>query len=31
MDYVGELAALDEEVIQAERYIDIENGLSPRD
>lgn len=31
MDYVGELAALDEEVIQAERYIDLENGLVPRD
>lgn len=31
MDYVGELAALDEEVIQAERYIDLENGLLPRD
>lgn len=31
MDQIGELVALDEEVIQADRYIDIENGLLPRD
>lgn len=30
MDYIGQCEALDEEVMQAERYINLENGLTPR-
>lgn len=30
MDYIRECEALDEEIRQAERYINLENGLKPR-
>jgi hypothetical protein len=30
MDYIGECEQLDEEVMQADRYMDMEMGLKPR-